>query len=591
MLEYRCTPDGLWFYDPVLGTDIFAPNTLLFLIGYSRVFGDIKVSDKLFIPSYVLRDDGKTVALTNKPFLLAARAYLTELASVEVTDTGDLFELNGLPLVLEGIGYLNYYKCSTKYQEKLNRVPHVPLFTKRSQDYKRIKDVLTIKDFWCTDDDSMPDSGLDGLYTVYNKQYKGDRAEAIDLYQSFGSSQYINNILYRTEEKPVGQYSDSCSWFIWDSLAFTQLYQFSLGVLYGMSQLGWGLTPYTMRPTEYNPYFKYLKLVDEAFFWFQNTPYELIGSNALFNIDPSLFRVDTYPVTGLRVGITTHVDSDTVVLRSKYLWGFDLQLSYDKVNNSTCSYTVETTVSTSRTNISNSTYSDDIVLRQLLGKVTYYIDGTFFIAKDTFTVTNAPEYLHGYPSFLRIECNVGDFVPPLFKEKASFIADPKDTWDLGDVINLPEGLYSLDNSGNITWNEAHPLYSLLYGKLFTSIPQETETVVVFNSSMEELEIEHSLVTDLYYYNDEWITEEELNDYGWYVDRDIRLYRVLSSTIDQEIQYSMVFDKYSVDGGESWMDDIGMQEWLSENNAEIVTDTLVIYEGATLLNLPASNWNF
>lgn len=588
MLEYRCTQDGLWFYDPVLGTDIFAPNTLLFLIGYCRVFGDIKVSDKLFIPSYVLRDDGKTVALTNTPFLLAARSYLTELAPVEVTNTGDLFELNGLSLILEGIGCLNYYKCSTKYQEKLNRVPHVPLFTKRSQDYKRIKDILTINDFWCTDDESMPDSGINGLYTVYNKQYKGDRAEAIDLYQSFGSYSYINNILYRTKEKPVGLYSDSCSWFVWDSLAFTQLYQFSLGVLYGMSQLGWGLTPYSMRPTEYNPYFKYLKLVDEAFFWFQNTPFELTGSNALFNIDPSLFRIDTYPLSGLRVGITMRVDADTVVLRSKFLWGHHLQLSYDKVNNTTCSYTVETFV---YSNISNSNYAEEIVNRQLLGKVVYYINDSFLIAKDKFSVTNAPEHLSGYPSFLRIECSSGDFIPPMSKDDVLFIADPKDTWDIGDVIDLPEDLYSLDNSGNIIWNQNHPLYSYLYGKEFSTVPQETETVVVFNSSMEELEIQHSLVTDLYYYNDEWITEEELNAYGWYVDRDIRLYRALSSTIDQEIQYSMVFDKYSVDGGESWMDDTGMQEWLSENNAEIVTDTLVIYEGATLLNLPASNWDF
>lgn len=328
MLEYRCTSEGIWFYDPTLGTDIFAPNTLLFLLGYARVFGDIKVSDKLFIPHYVLALDGKPVALTNRDFLLAARSYLSNLSKVETTDNGDLFELYGLSLVLEGIGYLNYYKCSTQYQASLDRVPHVPLFTKRSQDYKRIKDILTTKKYWNTEDkyskdelkDEYYDKPLAGLgdkknkigpyYSLYNMNYKGDRAEAIDLYKSFGSYNYIHNVLYPTEDKPVKKYDDYCSWFIWDSLAFTQLYQFSAGVLYGMSQLGWGLVPYTMRPTEYNPYFKYVKLVDEAFFWFQNTPYNLTGFNDLLNIDAQLFRIDTYPTTSSNRILSSTVDQD-----------------------------------------------------------------------------------------------------------------------------------------------------------------------------------------------------------------------------------------------------------------------------------------
>lgn len=312
MLEYRCTSNGIWFYDPILGTDIFASNTLLFLIGYARVFGDIKVSDKLFIPNSILASDGKPVALTNRAFLLSAREYLTNLSKVEVTDTGDLFELYGLPTVLEGLGYLNYYKCSTPYQANLDRVPHVPLLTKRSQDYKRIKDILTIKKYWNLKDeqDQEPKDGLNELYSVYNTHYKGNQAESIDLYKSFGSYNYLHNELYPNELKPVGKYKDYCSWFIWDSLAFTQLYQFSLGVLYGMSHLGWGLVPYTMRPTEYNPYFKYVKLVDEAFFWFQNTPYDLTGFNDLLNIDAQLFRIDTYPTTSSNRILSSTVDQD-----------------------------------------------------------------------------------------------------------------------------------------------------------------------------------------------------------------------------------------------------------------------------------------
>ena len=133
MYEFRCVPEGIFYYDPVLRTDMFAPNTLLFLIGYSRVFGDIHVSDKLYLPHVILDANGNTVALPNYTFSLSARAYLTQFSSVEVLDTGDLFELYGLPLVLEQIGFFNFYKSTNGYNTHLNRVPHVPLFTKRSQ--------------------------------------------------------------------------------------------------------------------------------------------------------------------------------------------------------------------------------------------------------------------------------------------------------------------------------------------------------------------------------------------------------------------------------------------------------------------------
>ena len=75
-----------------------------------------------------------------------------------------------------------------------------------------------------------------------------------------------------------------------------------------MSQLGWGTVPYSMRPTEYNPYFKYITLVDEAFFWFQNTPFDLIGSNELLNVDPTLFRIDTYSPVSSKRALSSSID-------------------------------------------------------------------------------------------------------------------------------------------------------------------------------------------------------------------------------------------------------------------------------------------
>lgn len=310
MFEYRSTDQGLYFYDPVLRRECYAPNTLLFLIGYARVFGDYVVSDKLFIPHSVLDSEGNPVSLPNYSFFLQARKFLNTLDTVESTETGDLFDLYGLNNVLEQLGFYNHYISTTPYNASLNRVPHVPLFTNRSQDYIRVHNILTEKDYWNTEDKwrteedkdkyyQKPRAGCVGpyeypLYTIFNQNYKGNQGEFLDLYKSFGSETYLNKVLYPTEDKPVDTYNDYCSWFIWDSLAFTQLYQFSLGVLYGMSQFGWGTMPFTMRPYEYTQSYKYIQMADEAFFWFQNVPLDKVGENELFNLNTYLFRKQTY---------------------------------------------------------------------------------------------------------------------------------------------------------------------------------------------------------------------------------------------------------------------------------------------------------
>ena len=311
MYEFRCTDNGLFYYDPIIREERFASNTLLFLVGYCRAFGDIYVSDKLFIPNTVLLPDGKPQQLVNYDFQFATRSYLSNLSKVDSIDLGDRFELYGLTIVLEKIGFFNYYFSSNHSFSTLNRVPHIPLFTKRSQDYKRIYDILTQKEYWGTGSPSKgnPDI-LDGenknnrvslsdtypKYSVFNTSYKGYRAEALDLYNSFGSLNYMEK-MYPTEIKPIQKYDDMCSWFVWDSLSFTTLYQFSLGALYGMSQLGYGVLPFSTRPTLYANGFKYRDYIDEAFFWFQNTPLDLIGTNDLFYIGADLFRIDTYPVS------------------------------------------------------------------------------------------------------------------------------------------------------------------------------------------------------------------------------------------------------------------------------------------------------
>lgn len=340
MLEFRCTEEGFHYYDPILHAYIDVPNTLLFIIGYARVFGDSNVSDKLYIPNSILDSEGNVVVLSNQKFLLSIREYLSNIGKVECLDTGDLFELQGLSFALEQIGFFNFYKSSTEYNASLNRVPHVPLFIKRSQDYKRIYDILTLKNYWNTENKwsteeekeayyGKPSAGnyseSDVFYSIYNPKYKGDRAEFLDLYKSFGSYNYLYKTLYPTEQKPVTSYADYCSWFIWESFSLTSLYQFSLGVLYGMSQLGWGLSPFMMRPTEYAPSFKYVQLVDEAFFWFQNTPFNQVGENALFNITPQIFRIDTYQSSDITTGrvLSSSVDQDYLFNTMAKLYSVD----------------------------------------------------------------------------------------------------------------------------------------------------------------------------------------------------------------------------------------------------------------------------
>ena len=278
MYEFRASLDGLVYYDPVQRKRKSVPNTILFLMGYSAVFGDDVVSDHLFLRNSVLDSDGRLVALTNQDFLNSAYSYLTDFDVVESRETGFTFPLYGLTLVLSPIGLKYFYKSTSTYVSYLDRVPHVPLITKRSQDYRRVYEILTQK--------------------KYNP-LGGDSAEALDLYHSFGSLDALK-VLYEGTDIGIKEYPDYCSWFVWSSLSLTSLYQFSLGVLYGMSVLGYGLLPFQMRPTRYAQDFKYLTLVDEAYFWFVNTPLEVVGKNDLLNMMPNLYRT-TREVSSLRL--------------------------------------------------------------------------------------------------------------------------------------------------------------------------------------------------------------------------------------------------------------------------------------------------
>ena len=293
MYEYRCSEYGMIYYDPVVCAEQKVTNTLLFLIGYARVFGDTKVSDKLYIPHAIFDSEGNLIALPNRTFHLNARNYLNSLSRVEVLDNGDLFELYGLTEILESIGFYNDYVSSSEYNKNHNRVPHVPMFTHRSQDYKRISDILTQEVYWNKEEHPSPSDGLQEKYGIYNTSYLGYRGESIDPYISFGSREYMDTLYPNPDNLPVNEYKDYCSKFIWDSLAFTSLYQFSSGVLYGMSQVGWGMLPYMQRPKYYAPYFRYIKYIDEAHFWFINTPLALRGYNQLINIDSAMFYYNT----------------------------------------------------------------------------------------------------------------------------------------------------------------------------------------------------------------------------------------------------------------------------------------------------------
>lgn len=297
MYEFRCTKEGFYYYDPIQRREKFIDNTLIFLVGYSSVFGDNRVSDKLVLLESILSSEGSVVLLTNRSFIKRAESYLIELDRVEQLLSSKVFDLYGLTQVLESIGFYTYYKSSSPYNASLNRVPHVPLFTTRSQDYNRIRLILTDSRYWS--EEATPEKGVNELYSIFNRDYKGNRAEALDLYGTFGSLSVMNSLY--PEEVTVENTKDLSTYFIWKSLAFSTLYQFSLGVLYGLTTLGYGIAPFLMPPKDYLLGFKFQTLVEEAYFWFINTPEECLVDNSLFTVDRSVFVSDRETVETLLV--------------------------------------------------------------------------------------------------------------------------------------------------------------------------------------------------------------------------------------------------------------------------------------------------
>lgn len=546
MIQFTCKKEGLIYYDPILSTWSTIDNNMLFIIGYSRALCDSRPSNRITIPSFFVRDS-IPVHYVEDDVRRKIKEYLSKYHSLNYTDSGYYIEIYGLSNVLDSIGLVHYYK-DYKSGDVLYK-PHVPLFTKRSCDYNKI--ITILNDYTYYSKSETPYDGINNKYTVVNKN--SNRYKYIDLYKSFGSEVFMNHVLYNNDN--VIEYADTySSYFIWNSLAFEQLYHFSLGVLYGLVQLGHGLLPFVSKPSTFLPSdLENICLYDEAHFWFQNAIIDNECKNDIFNPDRSYYIYDTFPGSGLQIGITKSVKGGSLNLFSKYVWGYDIDTIYSNVmnlqfpNKISCSIDSQTELK----NICNvEDYDEEEVssegleyIKLIEGNILKFelnnnIEGLkFFVSKLPKLTDDTNE---GLILFLNKEYEDNNTT----KHGTSFILSPKE-WSYSDKIDLPKDLYSLSYTGSIKWNYSHPLFPYLYGKEFSVQYDETNYVTIYNiNDNSETIVRYSITRDLYDFNGTWLTERELNELGWYLDfifvydsENMKSYNASINRVNETVTYN------------------------------------------------------
>lgn len=517
MIQFTCKKDGLIYYDPILSTWSTVDNNMLFIVGYSRALCDSRPSNRMTIPSFFVRDS-IPIHYVEDDVRRKIKEYLSKYYSINHTESGYYIESYGLSNVLDSIGLVHYYK-DYKSGDVLYR-PHVPLFTKRSCDYNKILTILN--DYTYYSELETPYDGINSKYTVVNKN--SNRYKYIDLYKSFGSTVFMNHVLYNNDNIIEGADTYS-SYFIWNSLAFEQLYHFSIGVLYGLVQLGYGILPFVSKPSTFLPSdLENICLYDEAHFWFQNAVIDNECKNDIFNIDRIYYLYDTFPGSGLRIGVTNSVKSGSLNLFSKYVWGYNLNTTYSNVsdihfpNKISCSNEGQIQLE----NICNvEDYDGEEVSGEGLEYIKLIESGILKVELNNnteglkFFVSNLPKLNDGKNEGITIFLNKEYEDNDTKISNTSFILSPKEC-SYSDKIDLPKDLYSLSYTGSIKWNYTHPLFPYLYGKEFSVRYDETSYVTIYkvNENSETI-VRHSSVRNLYDFNGSWMNETGLNELGWY----------------------------------------------------------------------------
>lgn len=517
MIQFTCKKDGLIYYDPILSTWSTVDNNMLFIVGYSRALCDSRPSNRMTIPSFFVRDS-IPIHYVEDDVRRKIKEYLSKYYSINHTESGYYIEIYGLSNVLDSIGLVHYYK-DYKSGDVLYR-PHVPLFTKRSCDYNKILTILN--DYTYYSELETPYDGINSKYTVVNKN--SNRYKYIDLYKSFGSTVFMNHVLYNNDNIIEGADTYS-SYFVWNSLAFEQLYHFSIGVLYGLVQLGYGILPFVSKPSTFLPSdLENICLYDEAHFWFQNAVIDNECKNDIFNIDRSYYLYDTFPGSGLRIGVTNSVKSGSLNLFSKYVWGYNLNTVYSNVsdiqfpNKISCSNEGQIQLE----NICNvEDYDGEEVSGEGLEYIKLIESGISKVELNNnteglkFFVSNLPKLNDGKNEGITVFLNKEYEDNDTKISNTSFILSPKE-WSYSDKIDLPKDLYSLSYTGSIKWNYTHPLFPYLYGKEFSVRYDETSYITIYNvNENSETIVKYSSVRNLYDFNGSWMNETGLNELGWY----------------------------------------------------------------------------
>lgn len=205
MATYWSDEKGLTYYDYLLSRYNYAPTTLMFLIGFQRVFGDTGLSDMLTVPEFLITE-GKIKSLTSEGSYSSIQKYLASIEEVFLEDTQMVFDIYALRELFATMQF---------YFEEDCVVPYILL---NSNNTKRIYEDFTLyppeRPKEPVREEDMSDNEWKTLYQTYLEEYNTWDVE---------------------NEKWLEAYN---------SLNHKLRYQFALGVLYGCVQIGYDWVPF-----------------------------------------------------------------------------------------------------------------------------------------------------------------------------------------------------------------------------------------------------------------------------------------------------------------------------------------------------------
>lgn len=435
MLQYKCDTTGLVYYDVLLDAEVRVNNTLLFILGYSRGLAIPKVSDQLHIPSYCLRE-GVPVYYAEDAVRRRILAYLATHYRVVQTDTGYHIPLYGLSLLLGTLGAVLPSTVARRRQR-------VPLFQRSEVERLYLQQISTLAPY---NTGQHPWDAAEERYTIY----PNSAHQPLDLYHSFGSWYYQTQVLYATTAD-IQRAPNYSAYYVWNSLAFEQLYHYSLGVLYALTQLGHGLLAWSAAPHTYLDGIDTL-LYEDAYFWWQNAAPYVQSENGIYDPDPQLLRRDTYPGEHHIGGSTPPVSADPCYSTYGWLWQHTISQYH------------QSGLTTLRCHGAATHRSLPALPNKGITTATVYVGGHLHSRYTVVQVTVQDTYVE-------LQCQA-----PRYSTAQRTVPDTTDTVLIlsyrQQLCALPADLYTYYAGVHpqFHWHRTHPLYKMLYGRPYQQLP-------------------------------------------------------------------------------------------------------------------------